>query len=598
MNNKIKGISINRKRVVVEHIPVQSTLKHDGMVNKIRENQSLSSRNDLQIPSFSSLLTDKSCISMRKSLNDGLDMSKFNYRKLTLLATHLRELIYDCLQKKDFEGAKSAEKDKNKVLEIMKTLNNNICNNREEVDKSKKIHQYNMDKIESSLEKFDENTKLKLENIKKRQIKELQEFELKWSTHKVGQYRKPSKHLLDLHYRQRNSAVSRDIKNTMIYEYEIEKVKRQETMNSVDRMISDYKCAKKQLIAQQQQQIQRYIEKRDNYRKLIESEKSRELNLHEKRLKKIDNFQKKHVIHNVKPLYNTSQLKWNTEYILPSPLVKEEACHSIIQSKLSNKTRDYEIELENIKTLISASSKINSSDKNVNLYNDSNKSLIEPDELKKNQKEVKDSCCSVRNNGRYTVPRLESSRKNEEDLDDATQSKEISLSEMLSSKENNSPPMSLNNINGLEKTKIEQKERKNKKRVTKNTNQNPNRRSADCISTSKQHVEGSKDGFKTIKYSGAKSDKFESYSSKFVDERSLVRVNRNNDTASCKSTHSSPLSTNSSLKDGKDLISPPVHKVNSINNSYFGDGVKKNKSHLEEENNEKVDNISMNTTSA
>ena len=136
---------------------------------------------------------------------------------------------------------------------------------------SNKIHeldQFYIDKIE----KYQEETEIKLAKLKESQKKKFDELNEKWKNQKPPQYRKPSAQLLQLKTIERNLAKTGDYKRAEILYKETETLTKREMEDPQSRLTSDYKSNKMRLKQKQKKEIEQFQQSRHDGLILIQNE--------------------------------------------------------------------------------------------------------------------------------------------------------------------------------------------------------------------------------------------------------------------------------------------------------------------------------------
>lgn len=216
-----------------------------------------------------SLLDNPELVSLRESLEKGGNIHSIETSQLHLLIGHLREYCQFCgLQRQYFEA-----KEVNQLIEKV---------NSELTDRSKVPHNYEdamnsfecqkdeeIDRLSQEIIDFDEETELKRNQLKRKQEKEYENFELIWKIEMPRRYRKLSPQLLNLMTSEKKCARCGDFDKAEEIKKEVDAKMKIELDQAQKNLNSDFREAKEKLIDSQAKEMAIFEDNREHSRILM-----------------------------------------------------------------------------------------------------------------------------------------------------------------------------------------------------------------------------------------------------------------------------------------------------------------------------------------
>ena len=203
----------------------------------------------------SSTLNDPEMLQMRNDLFLDGKFSNYSDKQIFKFIAHLREYKTECAVNEEYDEAQNC-------LKLIEEAKSELQNRKKPVEDKKKIEDNTLqeqktiiDHYNNKIKEVNESAEQQINELKKQQEKEWEEFENVWATEKPRKYRKPSTELLNLKEKEKSSALTRDYATAEILHQEAAEMINEERNEQQKRLRQDYLLAKKQMEEKHKKEI-------------------------------------------------------------------------------------------------------------------------------------------------------------------------------------------------------------------------------------------------------------------------------------------------------------------------------------------------------
>jgi hypothetical protein len=206
---------------------------------------------------------------IREQLYEDPDLSGFDTEKLNEIYASLREYRHHKALKQEYDEAQKA-RDLSEVVfqELQKRGPVSSATNFDENSLTARQNGFE-DVWRRKMEKYDEETEVKIHGLREQQAERRREFENIWNQEMPRRYRKPSHQLLQLRKIEKSLALSSDFERAKVVHKEVEEMARREHEVQQENLLRDYAFAQNKLLSRQKADIKTLEDSRAHSRRCL-----------------------------------------------------------------------------------------------------------------------------------------------------------------------------------------------------------------------------------------------------------------------------------------------------------------------------------------